>query len=248
MIIYKATNLINNKLYIGKTVGPLYRRKYTHWHDAKRGDNIYFHRALLKYGKNNFKWDVLCKCDSRTKLLLLEKFYIAIYKKFSILYNMTDGGEGCIGLEKTAEHKRKISESHKGIRPTESAKEKIRNALLGNIPWNKDKKGVQISHRKGKTNCYTEETKKKMGAANIGKIPWNKGKTGYMISPMKGKKHKIESILKARESHTNKLLRLYNPEMKRMRNIGFTLDDIAYRFNCSQSYVCNFLRSKYKVA
>ena len=51
MIVYKVTNLINNKIYIGKTVQTLKRRISQHKHDAlKKDSQIKFHRAVRKYG------------------------------------------------------------------------------------------------------------------------------------------------------------------------------------------------------
>ena len=50
MIIYKITNLVNNKVYIGQTTLTIEERFKTHWKDANRKDRPtrYFHRALKK--------------------------------------------------------------------------------------------------------------------------------------------------------------------------------------------------------
>jgi group I intron endonuclease len=59
-LIYRATNEINGKTYIGKTKLTLDRRKSRHKSDSKRNKNIsLFHRAINKHGWNNFTWDVL---------------------------------------------------------------------------------------------------------------------------------------------------------------------------------------------
>lgn len=54
MIIYKVTNKINNKVYIGQTVHTLNYRMAQHYKDARR-DNYYFHNALNKYRRYDFK-------------------------------------------------------------------------------------------------------------------------------------------------------------------------------------------------
>jgi hypothetical protein len=52
--IYQITNKINNKKYIGKTIKSLSTRFYNHCYASKNGSTTYFHKALRKYGKNNF--------------------------------------------------------------------------------------------------------------------------------------------------------------------------------------------------
>lgn len=55
MFIYKITNIKNNKVYIGqvynKSVNDRFER---HKHDALNNSNLYIHRAIRKYGINNF--------------------------------------------------------------------------------------------------------------------------------------------------------------------------------------------------
>lgn len=54
MIIYKVTNKVNNKVYIGQTVNSIDYRMKQHYKDTKR-DNYYFHNALRKYKVEDFK-------------------------------------------------------------------------------------------------------------------------------------------------------------------------------------------------
>lgn len=69
-IIYKATNLVNNKCYIGKTIQSLRIRKNKHKSDALSNKyNMYFHKSIVKHGFNNFKWEVLTKIDDENKLI-----------------------------------------------------------------------------------------------------------------------------------------------------------------------------------
>ena len=78
-IIYKATNNINGKVYVGQTIFSLDNRRKEHIRLSKANFPRYlFHRALKKYGEENFSWDILEECD---KCLLnnLEEFYIALF-------------------------------------------------------------------------------------------------------------------------------------------------------------------------
>ena len=58
-IIYKCTNLINGKIYIGQTIKGLKRRKALHEITADKNRGFYFHNAIRKYGKENFKLEII---------------------------------------------------------------------------------------------------------------------------------------------------------------------------------------------
>ena len=92
-IIYKYTNLINDKIYIGQTIRPLEIRHKRHLVDSKT-DDLYFHRALQKYGVENFKLEIIEEVevdllDEREKYWIKEcnSHYLN-----GIGYNMTEGG------------------------------------------------------------------------------------------------------------------------------------------------------------
>ena len=94
MIIYKATNTINNKCYIGQTIHPLNTRKYNHRFKASKPTKSYFHRAIHKYGWDSFIWETLCECKNQKELDEMEYHYIKQYKMLGDVYNITDGGRG----------------------------------------------------------------------------------------------------------------------------------------------------------
>lgn len=85
MIIYKITNKINNKSYVGKTKN-LEKRLYQHYHNKKSLISI----ALRKYGKENFDICILEEVNS-SLVDMREQFWIA---KILPEYNLTLGGEG----------------------------------------------------------------------------------------------------------------------------------------------------------
>lgn len=90
--IYKITNKVNNKIYIGQT-------RYTvefRWrqHKNKKTDfGNHFHDAIRKYGEDNFLVETLEECDVE-KLNEREIYYIAKFDSFNNGYNTTLGGEG----------------------------------------------------------------------------------------------------------------------------------------------------------
>lgn len=94
--IYKATNKINGKSYIGQTV-DFEHRKHTHIHrrDGYCDPNSIFHKAIDKYGEENFEWEILGSIPGKELANSFERYCIAIYNTYKPNgYNMTKGGDG----------------------------------------------------------------------------------------------------------------------------------------------------------
>ena len=89
--IYKITNKINNKMYIGQTITTIKERMYKHYSNAKKATTgIDF--AIGKYGKENFIVEEVCSCLDED-LDDLEQFYIAKFDTYNTGYNLTIGGQ-----------------------------------------------------------------------------------------------------------------------------------------------------------
>ena len=88
--IYKTTNLINGKIYVGKRQKSTFDKYYY-------GSGIKLVKALLKYGKENFSREILEWCSSLEELNQKEKYWIKYLdaKNPLIGYNISDGGDGC---------------------------------------------------------------------------------------------------------------------------------------------------------
>lgn len=90
------------------------------------------------------------------------------------LSEASKGNKSFLGRTHTEETRKKLSEINKGRPKSDETKRKLSAARMGVIPWNKGKKGLQISVNKGKP--MSEETKRKLSEVLHGRIPWNKGK------------------------------------------------------------------------
>ena len=124
MIIYKATNKINGKCYIGQTRHSLEHRKTIHLRCAKKGVETHFYQAIRKYGEENFEWEIICSANDKKRLNELETFYIQKYDSIKHGYNMVDGGDNNVmdiesvktkhdEIMRSAEVRKKISDTMK---------------------------------------------------------------------------------------------------------------------------------------
>lgn len=95
--IYKITNKINNKCYIGQSV-DVEKRITTHFWAAFRENlpsyNNHLYQAIRKYGEENFDYVILKTLKEPDKVSLdkLEQYYIKKYDSFHNGYNMNEGG------------------------------------------------------------------------------------------------------------------------------------------------------------
>lgn len=91
--IYKITNKINQKIYIGQTSKTLEQRWREHKYDCKKGKTYPLYRAFRKYGINNFEMELIEKCKTE-ELNSRESYWINFYDTYRNGYNATLGGEG----------------------------------------------------------------------------------------------------------------------------------------------------------
>lgn len=68
MLVYKAHNKKNGKVYIGLTTQSLGARKASHLRSAKSGSVAHFHKAIRKHGEDSFEWSVINKVESLEEL------------------------------------------------------------------------------------------------------------------------------------------------------------------------------------
>ena len=127
-IIYKITNTINNKSYIGQTVTTIHKRWIKHKSSAKINKvNNYFHNAISKYDESIWNKSVIFTCFDRDFLNEAEELLISDYDTFHNGYNSTSGGDSpserlsgelspLYGIPRDEETKKKLSESKKGIK------------------------------------------------------------------------------------------------------------------------------------
>lgn len=150
MIIYKITNKINGKYYIGKTIYTVeWRWKIHVTHSKREDDHLLFHRAIKKYGVENFVLEVIDTANNENELNEKEKYWIEYYKSYLTEngYNLTKGGEGGALVGEALERMKK---SRKGQKHSEKQKSHgyaylkginkgEKNAMYGKKPANAGK-------------------------------------------------------------------------------------------------------------
>lgn len=213
-VVYKTTNNINGKIYIGKSC--MNNFKYL-------GSGKYINYALNKYGKKNFTKIIIDIANSTQELNEKEKFWIKFYESRNpdIGYNLTKGGDGVgsgeehpfYGTHFSEEHRKNLSISRIGFRHTKETKQLMSLTRMGenNNFYGKhhsEKTKIILStinrrenhHRYGK--LHTKETKDKMSIAQKGENHPMYGK-----HPTEETKQKLSVFQKERfknkENHPN---------------------------------------------
>lgn len=91
MIVYRITNIINGKSYIGQTIHS--KEKRFSQHCSRSEGCVYLNNAIVKYGRKNFKIAVLSRCGSIEEMNHREKYYIKLFDTLSPNgYNLRSGG------------------------------------------------------------------------------------------------------------------------------------------------------------
>lgn len=159
--IYKFTNKFTRKVYIGqaKNIRVRYNR---HFCNAKNGDDTYFYRALRKYGKEGFDFDILIECPLEN-LDYWEKFYIKYYGSniHDYGYNEYEGGSGL--TKWTPELRKKMSESTK--RRFENPEERLKCSIAAKKRYERpgEKEKVRQEQYKRLENPEYREFLKEIG-------------------------------------------------------------------------------------
>ena len=138
--IYRISNLINGKTYIGQ-------HQYKNLNDRYMGSGTYLKRSKKKYGLKNFHKTILCHSISCKRTInVIEKLFIKRERQLGKgEYNSTSGGK------RYWKHSKEI-------------RNKISKSLIGNERC----KGKNLNNKNDLGNILTEETRKQMGESRKG--------------------------------------------------------------------------------
>jgi group I intron endonuclease len=217
MVIYKTTNLINGKIYIGQD---------TNNNPNYIGSGKIIKEAIKKYGKSNFIKEILEECETLEHLNEREIYWISLFNSTDnkIGYNILQGGLGSKGFKQSPDVIEKIKENSnsdkfKKIMASPEVSSKISEGQLKS----KKKKELHLASEyrekmsealKGRT--FTEDQKRKISESlkgkrktedhikNLSNSLKNSEKIKGEKNPFYGMKHSEETKNKIRESIKNK--------------------------------------------
>lgn len=192
-VIYRIINGVNGKVYIGQTVRSVKERFNEHVCRAKKGCEYALHRAICKYGEDNFSIIEVCRCESKMQSDEAEKFYINHFKtKIPNGYNLTAGGDGRLDFSHSKETREKMSKSAMGKEVSKETRAKLSNFFKGRKTGRKDNLGRK----------HSDEAKAKMSKSLLG----NKHMVGFKMP--EETKIKISEALRGRKLSEERRVKL----------------------------------------
>lgn len=204
--IYLLTNKVNGKIYVGQSKD--FDQRWRHHKASVRNNKPtqIVHHAMIKYGLDNFIFEVIFSCQTQDDINWAEEYFIKYYdsRNTDKGYNITNGGSVA---PKTEEWKQKVSQALMGHLVSQEARDKISIGNTGKIRSEEFKKNVGDFWRdkerseehcqnlseslKGNQNClvkqnglgyrHTEEALQKISEASKKQPPRYKGKTWKII-------------------------------------------------------------------
>jgi group I intron endonuclease len=196
---YIVTNLVNRKKYVGVTKVTLEARWAEHLRVAANSKRARrFHRAIAKYGPDNFSMVHFASAQNRGELAELEIILIRQENTFwadGHGYNLTRGGEGPRGLIVSAETREKQRKASTGRVPSEATREKLRIASTGRTISKEGRARISLF---AKTRTFSPQTRAKLSAA-MNRL--TKEQQQARAAKIRGRKHSPEWVAKIVAAH-----------------------------------------------
>jgi len=238
--VYKATNKLNGKMYIGITTRMLCQRKAKHFYSARTRTNecTHFCNAIRKYGEDVFEWSIIEEnIEDFNELLAREQYYIKKYNSVEDGYNLSYGGKGSYGYKWNEEDKAKQSETLKEyfINNPESAKNRKKhdysgknNPMFGKRPHLREKRSIEDRNRMSAGRMgmkFTEQHKENL----------SKSHKGIVIT--EEQKQKISLSLRGENAPSSKLTWNDVHKIRNLKSKGINNTEISNMFSVNKSTI-----------
>lgn len=240
---------------MGKAKDPAKRwQKHIRIAAGKRQkEKFYIHRAIAKYGVDNFTFSVLQQFDTEPECDLAEVYWIEYFQSNTKYgYNLTDGGEGVSGRIVSEATRQIMREKATGRKHTDETKELLRQINVGKIPTNLEQlktmhKGIALppEHRQKISEArqgiiFTEEHKQNMSKIRLGK------RTGSENS-FYGKTH-TEEIKEKSRGENNKQAKLTANKVMEIRTKydsgDYTQQELANEYMVSRKAIDHIVNGR----
>jgi group I intron endonuclease len=177
MIIYKITNHINNKVYIGQTIQTNPKmRWYSHQADARKGKKSHLYDSMRKHGVENFVWEVIAQAESIEELNKLEANWLAHFRILGEVYNNREAGNNKLHSEESIQRMKEAQKQAHARRREANGVERHSQHKQHSTGWKhseesklKRKEWSSITN-KIKARPLSEEHKRKVSES--GKLAW----------------------------------------------------------------------------
>ena len=190
--IYKITNTITNKCYIGSSIDINIRwNQHRNALKSNKHHSKKLQRSYNIHGEENFNYEIIEECD-KDNLLIREQYYIDLLDGYKNGYNSvpkaennfgmrhTDetkeilrekskGNKNRLGMTFTDESKRKISDTLKGRPLSEETKKKMSESRKGMVMSEEARNKLVENNKARRGTKMSDEVKKKMSIAKLGK-------------------------------------------------------------------------------
>ena len=191
--IYKTTNLINNKIYIGQHKSKSFDVKYY-------GSGKYLKSSMNKHGKENYHVELIEWCSDKHCLDVRERFWISYYRNSNYpMYNIAKGGEGgdiCSNLSDIDKQQRKVRLQ--------------KNSYFSNLTEEQSslihKKGWETRRTEG-TDKFSDRHRQRLSDSHKGKERTQESiLKGVQTRKQNGYKHTLETRQKIANSNKGKYI------------------------------------------
>ena len=244
--VYVHTNKINGKKYVGITS----RKPEDRWdYGCGYRGQVYFYRAIQKYGWDNFKHDILLTNETKEYACAAEKCLIKAYASNNPKYgyNLSSGGEsGAAGIPWPEERRKALSDKFKGRKLSDEWKAKISESRTGTHASEETKKKLSEQKQGELNNFYgkrhSEESKKKMSDAKVGKPVTEKQLEGLKLGWgttywTEETYQKLSQSKRGENSPTSKLTEAQVIDILKMLKENAPYASIKKKYNISDSQI-----------
>lgn len=222
-IIYRFTNTVNGKCYVGLTTQTLKKRVYLHYWVAKKHAKSHFHKALMKYPKEHWVIESLEEGTATIETIKeREKHFISENQSYPHGYNSTAGGDNFL----SSDYQRELQKFRvrNGTHPFVGGH--IQSETMKRRHANGEFKDLNKQRVENKTHNFLGDNnpaKKlgKLGQHHNQKDPWDN--TKVKSSPDAMKSWEI----------ADQIFDWYDARKDRPRKCGYTLAARHFNLNCS---------------
>ena len=220
--IYKATNSVNGRVYIG--FDSLWPRRISNHRGSSQKEDTKFYRAIRKHGFDSFIWEPIYQSlDQDHTLKVMEPYFIKEYNSKIEGYNSTLGGDGVVGLVFSEESRLKMSKSQRGLK-------KPRNPNLPKRKLSEAQIKYFVEHVA--PLCRTPESRAKQSKTATGRK-----KSKEQVEAMKTRWQDTSEITCPHCGRTGQYKNMMRWHMDRCKHNPNQLEDLFKVVTCEQ---CNY--------